>query len=716
MKMRFVVVVTCLAFACFAQGEITLDEVDPSRPDPRTDSICLASAPVEAGVLKVKPTYACVGYRFGATDEIADLSVECREKGGEWKKGFAPVWFKDVSNYRGSVLGLKEGTDYELRLVAKGKPVASASFRTWTTEVKVARTVEIVAKGAKCPIRITERGTPDGWVRYVVKGGPLLNDSTSSTIVFDGAAYVLLEGAVLRWGWRNPPVVIAGSHDIRIRNCEISQWGIVGKARYDVGGTIWGGDWDARRKRYPFHNHAAAIEVKGGSADVTIERCWIHDPNSRANSWRYYHPYGPSAVALHRPDQGVVIRYNDFVGSVNHWWNDAVTCVYNSEPRAGFNRDGDLDGNFVVFSNDDGVEFDGGAQNVRAFGNRFEACLMGLSLQFSAVSPAYAVDNAFTGLDTEHGLAAASIKLNSFDAVERQRAGFIADNVFARPEDPPYLLKQARNIGKPRLFISDNRVAKDTVLPTEDYPKRPVPYRLDCGRIDGVRVAKGVAKPATATVTLTCGGSGYEQPFRIAKGDDAKWFDVTPSEGVVRSGSKVVFKVAFDAERMSKEHFPKSAFLVRTADGFSRPVTVYAETDHETPVRCEKKGEIALYGKVGSKFTVDIPKEGTYYLHLRGRMTSGQAGRTQVVRTGVRVGRVVTVRDPSRFAFYPNFDTWAIEDCNEGCPHGYALKPGPCEVFVEAPADDKAVVGEVVLTDSPGSFDPMVGTPGRVAE
>ena len=46
-----------------------------------------------------------------------------------------------------------------------------------TTNVPVTRTVELDPATAKFPITITDKGTPDGWIKYVPKDGKtLVND------------------------------------------------------------------------------------------------------------------------------------------------------------------------------------------------------------------------------------------------------------------------------------------------------------------------------------------------------------------------------------------------------------------------------------------------------------------------------------------------------------------------------------------------------------
>ena len=111
------------------------------------------------------------------------------------------------------------------------------------------------------------------------------------------------------------------------------------------------------------------------------------------------------------------------------------------------------------------------------------------------------------------------------------------------------------------------------------WPVRPIPFVLDRGRIDSVKVAKGAVAPAAVTVKLSCPGEGYASPFKVRKNLDMDWFDVTPAEGVIRSGETITFTVAFKPEKLTDRRHFRGAFLVRTPEGLSRPVSVYAETD-----------------------------------------------------------------------------------------------------------------------------------------
>ena len=63
-----------------------------------------------------------------------------------------------------------------------------------------------------------------------------------------------------------------------------------------------------------------------------------------------------------------------------HPWNDAVEGAGNFSDDGGFNRDAEGYGNFLAFAADDSIELDGGMQNVRCWGNRFEGAGCGVSV------------------------------------------------------------------------------------------------------------------------------------------------------------------------------------------------------------------------------------------------------------------------------------------------------------------------------------------------
>lgn len=330
--------------------------------------------------IDLKPTFTSCGVEYPSSSPVPGIQLECRRAMSGWTAvdGAEFPYFKSDGVYRGSLRNLDENTSYAVRITSRGKVLAEGKFRTWKSDVPIARTVELAADG-HLPKIVSETGASGGWVRIVAKDGGVLDfgECAETPIVVDGAKYVVFDGLRIRGSRARNVFKIANSRFVRIRNCDISHWGRIGEPRFDKFGRFFEADdesdWGI--------NFDGAIEIGNGAFGCVVERCWIHDPRGRANSWFYSHPAGPEAVVVNRPKGSTVIRWNDFTSSDLHRYNDAVEGLGNFRLDGGFNRDADIYGNFMAFCNDDCIELDGGQRNVRCFGNRFEAALCGVSVQ-----------------------------------------------------------------------------------------------------------------------------------------------------------------------------------------------------------------------------------------------------------------------------------------------------------------------------------------------
>ena len=689
--------------------------------------------PAALGALRLVPTFNCISVAYGAAEPRANLSLEWRKADTDdaWRRmEYGCVWFEDVRNYRGSVYGLAEDTAYAVRLVADGKVLASGAARTWASAVPVARTIEIDPETARYPIVVSDQGTPEGWVRYTAKAGATLRSTTTAPVfVFTNAAYVTLDDAIIRGGRGTSAIELADGHHIRIRNCDIADWGRDDvQPRYDQNGGLFG-PWNEKKRRYLPGNHSGGIDIKSGASGVVVERCWIHDAHSRAHAWRYSHPYGPMGIRLSDSGGNIVLRWNDIVGSDFHRWDDGIGGGNDFYEKGTFNRDSDVSGNFIVFANDDALEIDGGQQNVRVFGNRMEGSFMGVSVQGAVVSPSYVFDNVFSGCEEEFDAAGSSIKLSGIDVYGYGPTCYIFDNVlwgrggalYPGQTQARMIVRRNRLHGPeqavkthPKAPYFDFTADNATNLPSGscpaagNWPKRPVPYVLDTSRIDAVRLTAGVVTPCAVQVKLSCGGAGYRMSFKVCANDDMDWFAVSPAAGVVESSKGIVFTVTFDPARMAGRRMWRGAFLVRTADGFSRPVTLYAETDHVPPFKAEKPSETAIYAAVDPanpyrEYSFDVPKDGRYYFMLRARRRAGAAGKETV---SVKVDG-----DEADFSTLQNhaWPTWMIlapGGTYMGWIRYYDFKAGRHTLTLAPGAGESSIEG-LVLTDSPGSFEPQ---------
>lgn len=661
-------------------------------------------APVARDALGLSPLFTSCGVVFGGGGPTNALAVAWRRKGTEKWHRTELYWFEDVANARGVIRGLDEDFEYEVNVLVDGDVCKNGSFRTWKSQVPIARTVEIDPSTVRFPVVVSDKGTATGWIRYVAKdGAPISNRQESATFLVTNAAYVVFDEMKISGGRANCVFHLSDSVGVRIRHCDISGWGFKGVSRFDDRGRVYE-RWDNDSKRYVGGGGQHAIFIGTGMRETVVERCWIHDPASRSHAWRYSHPHGPMAIMMGRPEGATVIRWNDFVGSDLHRWDDGVGGDMNFWEDGGFNRNAEIYGNFISFANDDCMELDGGQQNVLCEGNRFEGSYMGLSVQGCVVSPSYVVDNLFSGMGDEFGAACTALKVNGFDFHKRGSPLCVfADNVCwgpGRTFDP------RRRMGPTGRFVMQGNSLVDASQPVAtDYPRRPAGFLLDVARLDVGRDHS----PRTVRVRLSKGVA--EVPFEIGKNDAFDWFKVTPERGVLRDGMELT--VAFDETKMQDRPLYRGAFLVRASNGLSRPVTVYASTDWTQPLACGKPGEVALYAYPkdaavdedrNSIYSFDVPKAGRYYFmafaQAEGRiLVSAAVDGEDLKPTSIQPGR--------------DFPAWTIvpPGCSDGagCRIRYFdFEPGRHTLTIK-PWRGRYALLAVVLTDSPGSFEPKLG-------
>ena len=691
-----------------------------ANPEQESKRLPRIAAPA-IGELRLKATFVSVGMTFGCERPVDGVRLEYRAAGADgWRVSLAPEYFEETKSYRGSIFYLDEDTEYEVRLTAGDRVLASGKTRTWPSEVKVAKTVEIDPAAFKAPYVISEKGSAGGWIRYTVKGGRLEAPDGACAFLIRGAEYVLLDDMTIRGCKGSANIIrLEKTKSVRIRHCDLSGWGRGGEPDYIAHGGKYAIPFGKTGSRTKVVNCDGAIYITEGCEDTVVERCYVHDPRTRTNSWRYSHPAGSEAVVVACAGPGTVIRYNDFVGSDLYRWNDAVEGPGNFVENGGFNRDADVYGNFMIYANDDNIELDGGQQNVRCFRNRFEGAYNGVSIQGCMVGPSYVFDNVFPKGGDEFRLGGNPIKTAGINLYGRYTCSHVFRNDFWC-QDGAFGIDDRRM----RLVLRDNRSAVNVysgkVGPFGEFanneigvkfdhagpiamPYRPVPYELDRGMIEGNETVK---------ITARCGGTGYCQPFEIVQTEVCDWVKVTPSKGVMRSGEDVVFTVSFDAAKMRDRHDYRGAFLVRTADGYSRPVSTYSRGTYENPRRpVIAADKVAVYidarnadfGRKRGEFAFELPKAGTY-------------------------GVLLFVKGPGRLGFTGGFDDDALAKCTISAdpywawhafsPNGarmprdvrmgvYAFSAGKHVIRANCRDIGKDVeIDGIVVTDDIGAFEP----------
>ncbi len=617
---------------------------------------------LKPGELEIKPSFENASYYFYPTKgEGEKFAVEFRRKGETaWQSAMSPVINLPAGVWKGSLFGLREDISYELQVRPEGgdKILFQGGFKTWKSSVPVARVIDLSERaGKRKGIVISEEGSPNGWIKLVasrpieiIPDDP--NDPESqATIAFKNARYVIMENVKIVSGHRCA-VDVTDSDDIRILNCDLSGWGLVGTQNFDDAHSI-GQYFDEKGKCI---NYDAGVRIYH-SARTVVERCYIHDPKSRANSWMFSHPAGPSAVYVYESRGGTVLRWNDFIGSDEHRWNDVVESSENSSPSGGFFRDADIYGNFHAFGNDDGIELEGGGMNVRFYQNKVEGTLCGVSTGACLLGPQYIFNNLLVNPGDESGLSLQSFKnghsalqtgkrfvLNNtvfctnntaygnIDKLTGTWLGFARNNIFVCAEermktdrstkfdnfnnnlfwdgksaessqkavsdlkdlglektgicaDPELINPLEGNFqlrsgspakGKSVGLSNLTREGSDLgafIGAVDDLPNRPLALFTEPRQLQ----FNSPLEKSTLEMLLVCPeNAAHAIQFQIRQNQAFTWFKVEPASGEIKPGKTLKLTVSLPQKLTGRPWF-RGAFLVRTPEGLSRPVTIYAK-------------------------------------------------------------------------------------------------------------------------------------------
>ncbi len=238
----------------------------------------------------------------------------------------------------------------------------------------------------------------------------------------DNAKKIIIDGIKITGGKRGGIYIGENTEDIRIINCDISGWGRTGTI-----GTYEGSFGEAYGyldESGNVINYDAGIRL-ANSTRTTIEGCFIHDPAGDTTPWesvsaqsgaedipwrnnnnivwnknsdgiKISHPAG--MCGIYAQTKNSVIRYNDIVGNENHRFNDGIESKGNFDANGGLAADCDVYGNFIAFGQDDGTELDGGAANVRYYGNRITNFYSGISTAANMTGPSFVFNNVIDNL------------------------------------------------------------------------------------------------------------------------------------------------------------------------------------------------------------------------------------------------------------------------------------------------------------------------------
>jgi Right handed beta helix region len=361
-------------------------------------SSVVGAAPASAATdpVSLVPTFSSVGVYWSPANGSSKVvaAVSHRPLGSTAWQQDQDLWFDGralggrPAEYRGSIVGLKSGTAYEVRLTLAGTSQSVVTkVQTWSEQFPVGKVVELPANSSK-PVDIKETGSPTGYVLVTgPKGGPATIDVQGNAdydLRLTNSAYVIVRGLTLQ-GARHHGIALGAStsdavHDIVIEKNSISGWGVK-----DASG--FGTPMDS-----------AIYSNTSGLARTVIQGNRISSPNTTSNSWSQTHngtthPGGPQGITLLQSAGNNVIRYNDIVGDATHHFNDGMGATANFSYKGFPGPDSDIYGNYIAYTWDDGVEAEGGGMNVRISGNYFTEVYHAFGMAAVSQGPLYAYRN-----------------------------------------------------------------------------------------------------------------------------------------------------------------------------------------------------------------------------------------------------------------------------------------------------------------------------------
>ncbi|HEY3323047.1 MAG TPA: right-handed parallel beta-helix repeat-containing protein [Planctomycetota bacterium] len=364
-------------FICCVGRVLFAAEQQPVRAG--TESASTITSKVPASCV---PTFHCLSlYWSPETGEAAKkVLVKFRETTQKtWRDGL-PMRYNPVKtseckgDYRGSIVNLRPGASYEISLTLEGTNVRTLTkAATWSEKFPVASVVK--GENGVATFPVNKSGTPEGYVLYDGSGCVIDTGNKSDVGILVEASYVILRGFTIK-NVKQHGIRIKSGHHIVIEDCDISKWG------------------SEEEKGFGFDYQGCVYSNKKDLRAVVIQRCKFHHPTWNTNSWaeehnKNRHPAGPQTIVFWESEGNHVIRYNECWSDADHYYNDVLGGGNNGSFRGFPGADSDIYCNYIANCWDDGIEAEGGSQNVRIWNNYIENTLMTIGNAPCSIGPLY---------------------------------------------------------------------------------------------------------------------------------------------------------------------------------------------------------------------------------------------------------------------------------------------------------------------------------------
>ena len=381
-------------------------------PTPAATSLLSPASPDDPFAVS---TYHSIGIYWSPAETSLSRRVLVRfrtQGSSEWFNGL-PIKYRPISNtdldkatYRGSLVHLTPATIYEIELALDGTSLKETLIaKTWTEVPPIGEIVTFSGHLTE-ELIITESGTPDAYRLYDGRGATIDVEGLYDHAISISASHIIIRGFNLR-GARKHIIRILEGEDIIIEDNDMSGWGTP----------------DEDDRRFGKNGQSAVFSNNSDVRRVVIQRNKIHHPRTDSNSWAEFHvgigfhPNGPQAITMWDSAGNHVIRYNEIWSDPDHYFKDVIAAGSNSSFQGFPGTDSDIYGNYIANCWDDGIEAEGGGQNVRIWNNYIEECFVAIANAPVSIGPLYVWRNisgrSYSPPGSEHGEYANFLKMGS---------------------------------------------------------------------------------------------------------------------------------------------------------------------------------------------------------------------------------------------------------------------------------------------------------------
>lgn len=322
---------------------------------------------------------------YWKTDGSADLTCEVEFKKAsetEWNQALDLWWAGD--EYRGSVLNLEAGTEYQFRISRGGKH-AIVNQRTWSEVLPIASTRSVTNRSKTFEVR-NGGNERDGYVVYDFSNATVDVGYQQVNCVRIEADYVIVRGGQFLNAAEEAILIGKDTHHVVVEGVTVEAWG-------------------SRAKGYEVSDRIGGIAMREGCAQIVIQGCRIGNPRYDAWDWTggfgapagEDHPHGAFAIACPDEPSGLsnnVIRYNHLYGTPDRRLEDGMGAFSGNFSDQGFpGADSDIYGNHIEYCVDNGIEAEGGGKNIRVYENYLDQVYTPLGTKAVSLGPAFFVRN-----------------------------------------------------------------------------------------------------------------------------------------------------------------------------------------------------------------------------------------------------------------------------------------------------------------------------------